>query len=349
MTDLRDLLDRAAGTPTPVPAADDLARARIALRRRQRTRVGAGCLVTVLALSLGVGAAQLGGQPDDTAGVPTLGEPDAAPQPDALGLVPADIVWGDVTVTKVPAGWEEQQRSDTRLVIAPGDGSVTEDPADLTGKYVLDLGAPPTVGSTEGTWAFGVVLRASQDDSTARLLIRVPETLGSKAANALVGAIETAEGPLSMRMGGDTGADTPQDGPDPSLPLPPDEQVFHVPTIPAGWELQGSNLNYALLAPADGSAGEEFGDFTGKIVIGLEARGTYDELRTGDGREVERDGRAFYVWTGEKSVQIAVLTRAGEPEGTLRLQAPARALGEQELLALLGSVTLDAGARAGLG
>lgn len=350
MTDLHELLGRASDSPSPhVPVADDLARARTAMRRR-RTGTGLAALATVLVLGVGVGVAQLGGEDETPRDAPVLGAPDPVVTPDEFGLVPSDITFAGLRVTKVPDGWEVQEQSDEHLVIAPTDGSVSDDPADLTGKYVLEVAGPDFESRRLGSgWTFAMVSPAADGSADERVLVLMPDSLDITSVNALVGAIEGPDGPLGAVIGDSTPVEEETGGVDPSLPLAAGDRVFHLGTAPDGWTFQGSNLNYALLAPADGSAGDEFGDFRGKIVVGLEARGTYAELSRGDGRTVTLDGREFYVWTGEDAIQVVVLTRAGEPSGTLRLQAPAGSLSEHQLVAFLDEVMLDEGAVPGVG
>ena len=95
MTDLRDVLDSAAGdaaSPTPDVVADDVRRGRRALLRQRYARTGAGLLLTGAAVAAGlVVIPQLGEEPAQTqVAIPGAGGAGASAQPAAVALVPFD-------------------------------------------------------------------------------------------------------------------------------------------------------------------------------------------------------------------------------------------------------------------
>jgi hypothetical protein len=171
MTDLRELLDTAAGepgAPTPDVVSSDVHRGRMALRRRNGLRVTSGLVLAGAAVAVGVAVVpNIGG--DGTARHTVLapaGQPSAAEGslvPFDAGATPKPISPG-----LVPSGWTVSG-DETALVIAqPG---VTTSPDDFQGKLVAMLAGDSTaaadatavtVGSAQGT--------ISQEGNTTILL-----------------------------------------------------------------------------------------------------------------------------------------------------------------------------------
>ena len=173
MTDLRDLLDSAAGdaaSPTPDVVAADLRRGRRALLRQRYARTGAGLLLTGAAVAAGGSSLvpQLGDEPAQTRGgrcpAPAAPVPRRSPRPSP---------WCPSTRVRPPsrslpgssptAG--RSRGNEYALVIAPAGN--TTSPDDFQGKLVVMLspdqtaapgatsidvaGAPGTVSVEHGT------------------------------------------------------------------------------------------------------------------------------------------------------------------------------------------------------
>ena len=191
MTDLRDVLDSAAGdaaSPTPDVVADDLRRGRRALVRQRYARTGAGLLLTGAAVATGlVVIPQLGTEPAQTQlAVPGAGG--ASAQPAAVALVPFDQgpTPKPISPGLVPDGWSVSG-NEYALVIAPA-GSTTS-PDDFEGKLVVMLspdqtaapgatsidvaGAPGTVSVEHGTQ-----ILVYTPDSDRQVVVQAPAALG---------------------------------------------------------------------------------------------------------------------------------------------------------------------------
>jgi hypothetical protein len=192
MTDLRDVLDSAAGdaaSPTPDVVAGDLRRGRRALVRQRYTRAGAGLLLTGAAVTAGVLVVpQLGDQPAQTqVAVPGAGG-GASTQSSAVPLVPFDAGAHPkpISPSLVPDGWSVSGNA-YALVIAPA-GSTTS-PDDFQGKLVVMVspdqtvasgatsidvaGAPGTV-SVEG----GTQVLVFTPDGDRQVVVQAPAALG---------------------------------------------------------------------------------------------------------------------------------------------------------------------------
>jgi hypothetical protein len=160
MTDLRDLLDTAAGepaAPTPDVVFSDLRRGRRALLRRRGVRGGSALLLAGAAVAVGLAVVpNLGG--DGTTRQTVIAPADSSGNPGV------DLVHWDAGTTPkpispalVPEGWTVSG-SETALVLSrPG---VTTSPDDFRGKLVAMLAGDSTatsdakavtVGSGKGT------------------------------------------------------------------------------------------------------------------------------------------------------------------------------------------------------
>jgi hypothetical protein len=149
MTDLRDVLDFAAGdtaSPTPDVVADDVRRGRRALVRQRYTRAGAGLLLTGAAVVGGIVLVpQLVDEPAQTqVAVPGAGGTGASAQPAAVALVPFDQ---GPTPKPISPGLVPDGRSvsgnEYALVIAPAGN--TSSPDDFQGKLVVMVSPDQTV------------------------------------------------------------------------------------------------------------------------------------------------------------------------------------------------------------
>jgi hypothetical protein len=176
MTDLRDVLDSAAGNPpapTPDVVAADLGRGRRALVRRRAAQTAAGLLLTGAAAITGVAVLTgLGGDGGTQPVVPASGGSVAA---DAVPLVPADTVVESLAIAPalVPQGWRVDG-TDYALTVSPS--GLTTGPDDFIGKLVVtispDQTAAPgarhvTVGTADGT--------VSREDGTTTLVFTPPD------------------------------------------------------------------------------------------------------------------------------------------------------------------------------
>jgi hypothetical protein len=193
MTDLRDVLDSAAGdaaSPTPDMVADDVRRGRRALVRQRYARAGAGLLLTVAAVTAGVFVIpQLGDKPAQTqVAVPGTGGAGASAQPAAVALVPFDAGAHPKPISPglVPDGWSVTG-SEFALVIAPAGN--TSSPDDFEGKLVVMLspdqtvapgatsidvaGAPGTVSVEHGTQ---ILIYTA--DGHRQVVVQAPAALG---------------------------------------------------------------------------------------------------------------------------------------------------------------------------
>jgi hypothetical protein len=190
MTDLRDVLDSAAGdaaSPTPDVVADDVRRGRRALVRQRYAQAGAGLLLTGAAVVTGIVLVpQLVDEPAQTqVAVPGAG---GSAQPAAVALVPFDQGAHPKPISPglVPAGWSVMGTA-FALVIAPA-GSTTS-PDDFQGKLVVMVspdqtvapgatmvdvaGAPGTVSVEDGTQ-----ILIYTPDGSRQVVVQAPAALG---------------------------------------------------------------------------------------------------------------------------------------------------------------------------
>ncbi len=88
-------------------------------------------------------------------------------------------------------------------------------------------------------------------------------------------------------------------------------------TTPQGWEVQSNGPSAVTIARV-GDPDQEPNSFVGKLVI------MFDEASLGTGERVTRDGREMaFLDHGDGYTTVSVSTRAGEPQGTVRIQFPA--------------------------
>ena len=193
MTDLRDVLDSAAGdaaSPTPDVVADDVRRGRRALVRQRYTRACAGLLLTGAAVVSGIVLVpQLVDEPAQTqVAVPGTGGAGASAQPAAVALVPFDQgpTPKPISPGLVPDGWSVSG-NEYALVIAPAGN--TSSPDDFEGKLVVMLspdqtvapgatsidvaGAPGTVSVEHGTQ-----ILIYTPDGHRQVVVQAPAALG---------------------------------------------------------------------------------------------------------------------------------------------------------------------------
>ena len=193
MTDLRDVLDSAAGNtagPTPDVVADDVRRGRRALLRQRYARTGAGLLLTGAAVAAGlVVIPQLGTEPAQTqVAIPGAGGAGASAQPGPVALVPFDQgpTPKPISPGLVPEGWSVSG-SEYALVIAPA-GSTTS-PDDFRGKLVVMVSPDQTVaagatsidvGGTSGTVSVesGTQILIFTPDGHRQVVVQAPAALG---------------------------------------------------------------------------------------------------------------------------------------------------------------------------
>jgi hypothetical protein len=193
MTDLRDVLDSAAGHtagPTPDVVAADVRRGRRALVRQRSARVGAGLLLTGAAVATGVLVVpQLGTEPATTqVAVPGTGGTGGSAQPAGVDLVPFDAGAHPKPISPglVPDGWSVTG-NEYALVIAPA-GSTTS-PDDFRGKLVVMLSPDQTaapgatsidVAGTPGTVSAesGTRILVFTPDGHRQVVVQAPAALG---------------------------------------------------------------------------------------------------------------------------------------------------------------------------
>jgi hypothetical protein len=190
MTDLRELLDTAAGEPAspgPDVVGSDLRRGRTALRRRRGLRAAAGLVLAGVALVGGMVVVPGLGDPTE----PTIVVPGGSSSVSGVRLVPWDAgaTPKPFSPNVVPEGWTISANQ-YALVISPPD--LTTPRGDFEGKLVAMLVKHPhpparaqpvrvTYANAEGTtWREGnttiFLLRVPNDPLT--LEVRAPESLG---------------------------------------------------------------------------------------------------------------------------------------------------------------------------
>jgi hypothetical protein len=155
MTNLRELLDTAAGepaAPTPDVVSSDLRRGRVALRRRRGLRASSGLVLVGAAAIVALGVVpHLGG--DGTSGR-TVTAPAGTAANRGVDLVP----WGHGGVAKpispslVPDGWTVSGNEFALVLSRPG---VTTSPDDFQGKLVAMLAGDSTAASDAQPVAVG--------------------------------------------------------------------------------------------------------------------------------------------------------------------------------------------------
>lgn len=154
MTDLRELLDTAAGepaAPTPDVVSCDLRRGRIALRRRRGLRAASGPVLAGAAVAVGLAVVpNIGGDPTGhTIVVP--GDTSANPGVDLVawdaGATPKPI-----SPSLVPDGWTISGNQDALVISRPG---VATSPDDFAGKLVAMLAGDATPAPDARTVPFG--------------------------------------------------------------------------------------------------------------------------------------------------------------------------------------------------
>ena len=193
MTDLRDVLDSAAGdaaSPTPDMVADDVRRGRRALVRQRYARAGAGLLLTGAAVATAVLVVpQLGDRPAQTqVAVPGTGGAGASAQPAAVALVPFDQgpTPKPISPALVPDGWSVSG-NEYALVIAPAGN--TSSPDDFQGKLVVMVSPDQTAASgatsidvagTPGTVSVesGTQILIYTPDGGRQVVVQAPAALG---------------------------------------------------------------------------------------------------------------------------------------------------------------------------
>jgi hypothetical protein len=210
MTDLRDVLDSAAGAapgPTPDLVAADLRRGRRALVRQRSFRAGAGLLLTGAAVATGIVVVpQLGAEPAQTqVAIPGAG---SSARPAAVALVPATGT-GDkeaFTAALVPDGWRVEG-TDFALTIAPP--GLATGPDDFGGKLVVMISPDQTaapgahrlrVGGAVGTVSVedGTSVLVFTRDAGQQVVVQAPAALGWDDATLARFAQSVAIGPAAQ-------------------------------------------------------------------------------------------------------------------------------------------------------
>jgi hypothetical protein len=190
MTDLRDVLDSAAGDPagpSPDLVADDVRRGRRALVRQRYARASAGLLLTGAAVASGIVLVpQLVDKPAQTqVAVPGAG---GSAQRTAVALVPFDQGAHPKPISPglVPDGWSVTG-NEYALVIAPAGN--TSSPDDFEGKLVVmlspDQTAAPGATSIDVAGAAGTVsvehgtrILVFTPDGGQHVVVQAPAALG---------------------------------------------------------------------------------------------------------------------------------------------------------------------------
>jgi hypothetical protein len=122
-----------------------------------------------------------------------------------------------------------------------------------------------------------------------------------------------------------------------------DASPYTFDLTPEGWAVQGEHPWTVTIAPTDGSVSDHPDDFEGKLVIMFEPRPP-------GGREVDVDGRRFWITGDSGYTTISTRTLPGEPEGAVRLQYPDdTGWDEDTMLAFTASVHVGDGAEFGDG
>lgn len=112
---------------------------------------------------------------------------------------------------------------------------------------------------------------------------------------------------------------------------------------PTGWSVQAQRPSAVTIVPDDGSTSSNPDDFRGKLVI------LFDANPPG-GRQLEHDGRRFWVAGDSSYTTLATRSRGDEPRGVVRIQYPDGAGWDRDsMVAFLASVHVGPGARHGHG
>ncbi|HET6153263.1 MAG TPA: hypothetical protein VFE15_09905 [Marmoricola sp.] len=128
-------------------------------------------------------------------------------------------------------------------------------------------------------------------------------------------------------------------------------------TSPEGWAVESIRPDAVTIAPQDGSVSTNPNVYTGKLVI------LFDSNPLGNGNTVTFDGRDFTVRHESASTSplrpgngsadsttISTRTRAGEPDGVVRIQFPGSSGWTQaQMLRFLASVHVGSSAQHSLG
>ena len=184
----------------------------------------------------------------------------------------------------------------------------------------------------------------------ARSRRRLRAGLSGIAAVAVLGIGTTAV------LAGQDSSGTPSAGssstPTPSTEVPGgiqlvaetlDASPYTFDLTPEGWAVQGQRPSTVTIAPTDGSVSEHPDDFVGQLVI------MFDPHPPG-GREVDLDGRRFWITGDSGYTTISTRTLPGEPDGAVRIQYPNdTGWTEDSMLAFTASVHVGDGAEQGVG
>lgn len=172
MTDLHDLLDQASGAESqPTPVADDLARARTALRRRRVGRTGVASVAAAAVIAGAFGVSSLAGTSAEPGGREIANGPSTSTAPanaSDIKLVASELEAGPYIFGKVPEGWAVQ--GEDPVVIAPTDGSVSDEPYDFQGKLLISYELNPVGPGEKVTW--GGTTYTVRGDSGYRSIVR---------------------------------------------------------------------------------------------------------------------------------------------------------------------------------
>jgi hypothetical protein len=176
MTDLRDLLDTAAGepgSPTPDVVSADLRRGRMALRRRRGVRASSGLVLAAAAVAVGVAVVpNLGGDPTGRT-VVTPGATSANPGVDLVPWSPGDSPMA-ISPGLVPDGWTIEGSRSALVISAPA--AVTSSVDDFEGKLVAMLAGDTTQAPGAATVPFGSsTATLSKEAGTTTLLFSLPD------------------------------------------------------------------------------------------------------------------------------------------------------------------------------
>jgi hypothetical protein len=177
MTDLRELLDIAAGettAPTPDVVSSDVRRGQLALRRRRGVGTFAGGLGLAAAVAVGIAVVpNLGGNDNGVEVVaPAAGGSDANPGVDLVAF-DAGATPKPISPSVVPDGWTISGSEFALVLSAPG---VTTSPDDFGGKLVAmlspDSAPAPDATSIDVGASHGTI---SREGGTTILLYPLPD------------------------------------------------------------------------------------------------------------------------------------------------------------------------------
>jgi hypothetical protein len=165
-------------------------------------------------------------------------------------------------------------------------------------------------------------------------------------ALALVGVAAVGvvlDRPGTQQLPSDTLASSPVDAQVALVAATLEAEPYAFDLTPQGWSVGGRTPTAVTIVPDDGSTSDDPDDFRGKLVVMLDANPL-------EGREVEHDGRTFWITSGDGYTTMATPTRPGEQAGVVRIQFPDDAGWDEEtMLAFLGSVRVGATAAPGVG